>query len=92
MRQLVKVTEDHIARGVQKSASRCPVALALMDCGYDLATVTEMDMTASPMEGVWLWGETPQEAKAFIAQFDADTRAVEAFSFHCMLRKTEGLT
>lgn len=92
MRQLVEVTEDHIARGVQKSASRCPVALALMDLGYDLATVTEMDMTASPMDGVWLHGETPTQAAEFIAQFDADARAVGPMRFYCNLRKTEGLT
>ena len=92
MRQLVKVTEDHIVRGVQKSASRCPVALALLDCGYDLATVTEKDITASPVHGVWYWGPTPPEAAEFVAQFDADTRAVGPMRFHCNLRRTEGLT
>lgn len=87
MRLLIEVAEHHIADGVQKSASRCPVARALRDKGFELATATERELYALTIEGAQLYAETPALASEFITQFDADRRAVEPISFYCTFER-----
>ena len=87
MRLLVEVTEGNIADGVSKSASRCPIALALRDLGFELATATERDLYVRTIEGAQLGCGTPECAREFITQFDADRRAVEPIKFYCTFER-----
>jgi hypothetical protein len=76
---IVNVTAKHIARGKARTATSCPVALAMEDAGFSTAAVGP-----STFLGRWhdeeIHGETPPEVRAFVAAFDMDL-SVSPFTF-----------
>ena len=77
----IKVTADHIARGIKKDCSRCPVALSLMDClGAGSVTVWHSQIHLSCANGYPLTFKTPRSVKRFMKAFDA-MKLVGPFNF-----------
>ena len=72
---IVKVTQEHIDAGTRQSGSGCPVALALVDAGFQSPYVDSETIT-------WAGNEVSLDTQAydFIWAFD-DLFHVEPFEF-----------
>lgn len=61
----IEVTKDLNARGVRGSCWRCPVALALANSGYPMATVSPREIKCSDRRI-----DAPPAVAAFVRAFD----------------------
>ena len=76
----IDITQDHIDRGVRKSCTHCPIALAVQEkLGVDSVTV-EQEWIYPPDDEVRYF--LPAAARDFISYFDWAGRShVRPFSF-----------
>lgn len=74
----IQVTADHIARGIRKMCTCCPVALALRDAGYPHAEAGVDDLYLSRELGAI---PIPPECANFIPAFDEGCPDLQPFSF-----------
>lgn len=94
MKIKVRVTQDHIDRGVANDPNRCPVALALEDAtvhhdrGY---SSVGGNIYVKPGHGKTLKAATPERAMLFIQDFDAG-KSVSPLSFTLTLKPMERLS
>ncbi len=85
---LIKVTQEHIDKGVRFSGSRCPIALAINDsklhnCIVDQIRITFIQSTFWATIGLRAYQyevPTPKEVLDFISRFDGNVK-VEPFEF-----------
>ena len=75
----VRVTEDHIKRGIPGLGEQCPIALALRDCGWRAAIVTDRHWWPHPAK----WIPLTADALRFVRDFDRKD-PVEPFEFEAM--------
>jgi hypothetical protein len=68
---LVKVTENHIKKGVRKKADRCPIALALKDKGFWDVSVNGLLVSAVTPSGKIVKKVTSLPMDNFIHNFDS---------------------
>lgn len=68
----VRVTEEHILKGIKRNAGKCPIKLALIDAGLEDVKFC----CASPTHNSGF----PREVADFISDFDSDL-PVAPFSF-----------
>lgn len=86
--KFVNVTARHIALGVKKNCSRCPVALALTDgLGATMVTAMFCRMHLSGGCGYPLILKTPKSVQRFMKAFDAN-KPVNPFKFKVMRPNT----
>lgn len=77
---IVNVTQYHLDTGVPESTQCCPIALAIVDLGYDDVEVEESLVTIL-IDGEYVCFDLPQVAQDFIDTFDNTTGVVSPFSF-----------
>ena len=63
---IIRVTQEHIDKGIRGSCTKCPIALALIDAGLDNPSVGVYYMRGG---GRHLFG-CPQIIKNFMTLFD----------------------
>jgi hypothetical protein len=67
----IKVTQDHIDRGVRRKPEFCPVALACKDAGFHHASVGLGSIELMKGDGPEIYVDTPDEINDFICAFDS---------------------
>ena len=88
MKLKIKVDRHHILVGIQKSSLMCPVAAAIRQRGFPIATVTDQDIRARDHEGVEFRGDTPDEVRRFVTAFNAfGGERLEPFEFDCKVEE-----
>ena len=79
---IVEVEQRHIDNGSPYIASKCPIALALKEQGYETVSVGAYRvMLRDATDVLNRWYDLPEEAKKFIMDFDAGEK-VEAIKFN----------
>jgi hypothetical protein len=73
---LIEVTQEHIDNGDRESNSRCPIALAMIDAGYNCPFVGNSGVNTFDHSRV----DLPQVAVEFIQNLSSK-RNVKPFSF-----------
>lgn len=64
---IIRVTQEHIDRGIQRDCSECPVALALLDAGF-----RDPKANASTLRnGKKFICRTPDKVYDFMSHFDS---------------------
>lgn len=76
----IRVTKEHIKKGIRTSPSQCPVARALKAKGLVNVGVTEDDINWNKRGGPYQWAATPPTVTEFIRAFDKK-QPVKPFSF-----------
>lgn len=78
----VKVLKKHIKAGKRFCSGKCPVALALLDAGFQRVSVESYTIAATTRRGkqTTVVAKTPPSASSFIHSFYTK-RAVEPFTF-----------
>lgn len=82
MINVLHITATHIEKGRAGSNSLCPLALALIDTGYELVSVNGQGLgfwTAYKNEKCWR-GTLPQSAQEFMRKYDLGLQT-EPFQF-----------
>lgn len=74
---LINVTEKHIKNGLAFEGGSCPVALALIDMGYNKRVGNTLIFNINMIADQFL----PRSACRFIRNFD-DGKKVKPFSFY----------
>ncbi len=74
----IKITRKHIKSGEPESADSCPIALALMELGFDQ---TSLHVFCSKIKANKAEIKLPISARKFISAFD-DHKPVKPFSFN----------
>lgn len=77
----------HIREGRIDNYRRCPIALALLDAGFENPWV-EADFATCTLGGLELTTDLPQRAQDFIQRFDSGLR-VRPFWFRAALEDEE---
>ena len=72
-RKLVRVTQEHIERGVKKSCTYCPIGLAMHEAGIEESLFQYLWRMEPPMP--------PDSVRRFIMRFDQG-KPVEPFNFY----------
>ena len=83
----VKVTQDHIARGLRNNSSLCTIALALEEATGHAAIVSLYSAFLLPATPLKIF-RLPDEVSIFIHRFDVGF-SVQPFEFEV---ETEGIT
>lgn len=79
MKTSIKVTADHIARGLHDNCYSCPIALAVIDAGGS-GVMVELQRVST----VHSRFDLPPEAQEWVSRFD-DHKPVQPFSFEADL-------
>lgn len=86
----VEVTQEHIDEGIPKNCYKCPIAMALYDCGYEEAQVlrNEIYLYEYELDEAYDYEYQNEEVlatdgnlKAFIDDFDSG-KEVKPFWFY----------
>jgi len=64
------VLDKHIEEGRKGDANRCPVALALLDTGYQRVGVFNYSIRLATLAALWRTPILPVELEQFIYSFD----------------------
>jgi hypothetical protein len=83
---LVKVTKEHIKKGLQGNCSRCPIALALRDVTGSDCVVGGITATLKDL-GICYVYYLSEPARNFVYNFDKD-RKVKPATFRIKLHDT----
>jgi len=69
---LVQVTKAHIDQGIRGEPSRCPISLAIIDLGYEVARTgwTRCSMKKTRTSDETFRYYLPPEAQSFVHAFD----------------------
>lgn len=81
----VVVTQKHIDNGVQEDAYSCPIALALVDYGFDEVEVDGGEEVKFREYGAAHQCRLPPSAQEFIGRFDRNQTWVKPFEFELEL-------
>lgn len=74
----IKVTQEHINKGVPGSHCMCPIALAMLEAVNDLFSVHGYHVHY--FHRMWVWFSLPTSASMFVERFDRNKK-VKPFEF-----------
>ena len=85
VRLSVDITEKHIKDGVRKDASKCPIALAITECGLFDVHVSNLDIYAYADKAMTkpLHASMSFKESKFAFDFD-DKKKIQPFSFEAI--------
>lgn len=82
MKMTIKVTSEHIAKGLINNCEECPIAQSILEMGFDAIDVNycTIKFSENDMRSSQYIAPTPDEVSDFMRAFD-NSQKVEPFSF-----------
>lgn len=78
----VNVSWGCIVTGIAGSCRKCPIALALKAVGFtDVAVNPRLGVICRTSDLIWMHGELPSKALAFMSRFDGEEDKITPFKF-----------
>jgi hypothetical protein len=81
MQKVISVTQKHINKGIREERDSCPVALALLDNGFDFVSVDQISIDWRINNNA-VNVASPRSVARFVTKFDKlGKKAVKPFNF-----------
>ena len=82
MKHKIKVTQGHINKGEPHAACYCPIALAMIDMGFEDIEVVS-NRASGELDGSYYGTDLPVEAQIFVVSFDENPTSafIKPFEF-----------